>query len=98
IFQRLEQADAPKPAAAFDESFDLRGELPMGVARCRLALHQYPEAVAAFEEALRQSPQGMYAVENQLGLAAAYEGLGQFDRSAAVLRATIEQHPDEPEL
>ena len=35
---------------------------------------------------------------NQVGLASAYEGLGQLDRAAAELRDVIEKHPDEPSL
>jgi hypothetical protein len=40
----------------------------------------------------------MYAVENRLGLASAYEGLGQLDRASAELRRIIAEHPDEPKL
>jgi TolA-binding protein len=98
VFQRLEATPAPPEVAAFDAFFDLRAELPMGIARCHLALRQYPEAVAAFERGIAQNPRGMYAVENGLGLAAAYEGSGQLDRAAAVLRQVIEGHPDEPQL
>jgi len=96
IFQRLEQTDPPADKKALDAFFDLRAELPLGIARCQLALGQYAEAVPAFERAMQEDPEGMYAVENHLGLARAYEGLGQFDKAAAVLRETIEQHPDEP--
>jgi len=96
IFERLEQSEPPADKRAFDAFFDLRAELPLGVARCRLALGQYDEAVTAFQRALKEDPESMYAVENQLGLARAYEGLGQFDKAAATLRQTIDQHPDEP--
>jgi predicted negative regulator of RcsB-dependent stress response len=45
---------------------------------------------------MTDDPEGMYTVEDRLGLAVAYEGLGQFDKAADVLRQTIAQHPDEP--
>jgi tetratricopeptide (TPR) repeat protein len=96
IFQRLEQTPAPESAQGFDEFFDLRAELPMGVARCQLALGRHEEAVAAFERALAQTSRSVYVVENRVGLAAAYERLGRFDRAAAELRRVIDEHPDEP--
>ena len=98
IFQRLEATPAPAEAKAFDEFFDLRSELPMGIARCQLALGHYAEAVAAFERALREYPKGIYAVEDQVGIAMAYDHLGQLDRAAEVLRTVIAEHPDEPNL
>ncbi|HZP42392.1 MAG TPA: tetratricopeptide repeat protein [Candidatus Binatia bacterium] len=98
LFRRLEATPAPANAAAFDEFFDLRDELPMGVARAELALRRYPEAVADFERALAANPRSIFAVENSLGLAAAYEGAGQLDRAAAVLSKVIAEHPDEPRL
>ncbi len=98
IFERLEQTPAPPAAQAFDEFFDLRAELPLGIARCRLALGQYAEAVAAFDLAIAANPRSVYAVENRLGMASAYEGLGQLDRAAEVLRQIIADHPDEPQL
>ncbi len=98
IFQRLEQTPAPADKRAFDAFFDLRAELPMGIARCHLALSQWAEAVAAFERAGTSGPKSIYAMENQLGLARAYEGLGQLDRAAAVLRSAVTDHPDEPQL
>src|SRR5262249_35869248 len=51
IFQRLEATPAPATGAAFDEFFDIRAELPMGIARSQLALQHWPEAAAAFERA-----------------------------------------------
>ncbi len=98
IFERLERTPAPEADRAFDEFFDIRAELPLGVARCQLALGHHAEAAAAFERVLSQNPRGMYAVEDQVGLASAYEGLGQLDRAAAELRDVIEKHPDEPSL
>jgi outer membrane protein assembly factor BamD (BamD/ComL family) len=98
IFERLEHTPPPERSAAFDAFFDLRNELPMGVARCHLALGHHAEAAAAFERALSEHPDSMYAVENRLGLASAYEGLGQLDRASAELRRIIAEHPDEPKL
>jgi tetratricopeptide (TPR) repeat protein len=97
IFERLEHSEPPADKRALDAFFDLRAELPLGIARCHLALGHNAEAVTAFERAMQEDPEGMYAVENQLGLARAYEGLGQFDKAASVLRDTIEKHPDEPD-
>jgi outer membrane protein assembly factor BamD (BamD/ComL family) len=96
IFERLERTPAPPEAAAFDEFFDLRAELPLGIARSQLALGRPAEAVAAFERAIAASPRGIYAVEDKVGLALAYERLGQLDRAATLLRRVIEEHPDEP--
>jgi tetratricopeptide (TPR) repeat protein len=96
IFERLEQTPDPESAQGFDEFFDLRAELPMGVARCQLALGRNEAAAAAFERALAQTGRSVYAVENRVGLAAAYERLGRFDRAAAELRQVIDEHPDEP--
>jgi tetratricopeptide (TPR) repeat protein len=98
IFQRLEQTPAPAQAQGFDEFFDLRAELPMGIARCQLALGRYEDAVATFERALAQGSRSAYAVEDRVGLAQAYEGLGRFDRAAAELRRVIDEHPDEPSV
>ena len=98
IFQRLEQTPEPAGTEAFDQFFDLRTELPTGIARCHLALGQYAEAAAAFERAIGDHPTSIYVVENQIGLARSYEGLGQLDRAAAVLRKVIAEHPDEPKL
>jgi tetratricopeptide (TPR) repeat protein len=96
IFERLERTPAPENAQGFDEFFDLRAELPMGVARCQLALGRNEEAAAAFERALAQTSRSVYVVENRVGLAAAYERLGRFDRAAAELQRVIDEHPDEP--
>jgi tetratricopeptide (TPR) repeat protein len=96
IFERLEGAQPPADKQAFDAFFDLRAELPMGIARCQLALGNYAEAAAAFERASAADGEGIYVVEDRLGLASAYEGLGQFDKAAGVLRTTIAEHPDEP--
>jgi predicted negative regulator of RcsB-dependent stress response len=98
IFERLEKTAAPTRTRAFDEFFDLRSELPMGIARCQLALGHYAEAVAAFERALAEHPATIYGVGDRVGMAMAYEHLGRFDRAAAVLREAIEGHPDEPKL
>lgn len=98
IFQRLEETPAPPEKRAMDEFFDLRAELPLGIARCQLALGNYEESAAAFEKAIREHPNNIYAVENRLGLARAYEGLGQSDKAARVLREVIAEHPDEPQL
>jgi tetratricopeptide (TPR) repeat protein len=98
IFQRLEQTPDPPEVAAFDQFFDLRAELPLGIARCQLALGHDAEAVAAFERALAADPHGIYVVEDQIGQAMAYERLGQLDRSAALLHKVIDEHPDEPKL
>lgn len=96
IFQRLEATAPPARTGDFDAFFDLRAELPMGIARCLAALGRHEEAVAAFERAIAADPQGMYEVENRLGLATAYERAGQLDRAAATLSAVIAAHPDEP--
>jgi TolA-binding protein len=98
IFQRLEQAPAPTETKAFDEFFDLRAELPMGIARCQLALGHWAEAVAAFEHAIAEYPKSIYTVSDQVGIAMAYDHLGQLDRAAGVLRTVIAEHPDEPNL
>ncbi len=98
IFQRLEQTPPPAGVDAFDQFFDLRTELPTGVARCQLALGHYAEAATAFERAIGDNPNSIYVVENELGLARSYEGLGQLDRAATVLRKVIAEHPDEPKL
>jgi tetratricopeptide (TPR) repeat protein len=96
IFERLEKTAPPSDKHAFDAFFALRAELPMGIARCHLALKNYEQAAAAFERAIKDDGEGIYAVEDRLGLASAYEGLGQYDKAAAVLRDTIAAHPDEP--
>jgi tetratricopeptide (TPR) repeat protein len=96
IFERLQQSEPPADKRAFDAFFDLRAELPMGIARCHLALGHYAEAAAAFERATAEDGESIYAVEDRIGLASAYEGLGQYDKAAAVLRTTISEHPDEP--
>jgi tetratricopeptide (TPR) repeat protein len=96
IFERLERSEPPADKRAFDAFFDLRAELPMGIARCHLALGHYAEAAAAFERATATDGESIYAVEDRIGLASAYEGLGQYDKAAAVLRTTITEHPDEP--
>lgn len=98
IFERLEQTAPPARTRAFDEFFDLRAELPMGIARSQLALGRYAEAVASFERGLAERPDTIYGVEDRVGMALAYEHLGRFDRAAALLRETIEGHPDEPKL
>jgi outer membrane protein assembly factor BamD (BamD/ComL family) len=98
IFERLEKSPPPADKAAFDAFFDLRAELPLGIARCHLALGQYAEAAAAFERAIQEHPASIYAVEDRLGLARAYEGMGQYEQAADVMREVIEQHPDEPKL
>jgi outer membrane protein assembly factor BamD (BamD/ComL family) len=98
IFERLEKTPAPASASAFDEFFDLRAELPMGIARCQLALEHWPEAAAAFERALAANPHGIYALENRLALASALEHQGDYARAADVLRGAIAEHPDEPRL
>jgi TolA-binding protein len=98
IFQRLEQTPAPAEKRAMDEFFDLRAELPLGIARCQLALGHYKESAEAFEKAIREHPNNIYAVENRLGLARAYEGLGETGKAAQVLREVIAEHPDEPQL
>jgi outer membrane protein assembly factor BamD (BamD/ComL family) len=98
IFERLEGTPAPAETQAFDAFFDLRAELPMGIARCQLALGHHAEAVAAFERALAANPHSIYSVEDQVGLAMAYEQLGQLDRAAQLLRKVMQEHPDEPKL
>jgi tetratricopeptide (TPR) repeat protein len=98
IFKRLQQEPAPERANAFDAFFDLRAELPMGIARCHLALKQYDHAIAAFNKALEAGPTSFYDVPNRLDLALAFEGLGQYDRAAEVLRGVIRDHPDHPKL
>jgi tetratricopeptide (TPR) repeat protein len=98
IFRRLEQTPAPAEAAAFDEFFDLRAELPMGIARCQLALGHFEEAVAAFERTLAEKPRSIYDLENRVSLAIAYERLGRFADAARTLRQVIATHPDEPKL
>jgi tetratricopeptide (TPR) repeat protein len=98
IFQRLEQIQAPAEKRAMDDFFDLRAELPLGIARCQLALGNFKESAAAFEKAIREHPNNIYAVENQLGLARAYEGLGQPEKAVQTLREVIAEHPDEPQL
>jgi outer membrane protein assembly factor BamD (BamD/ComL family) len=98
IFERLEQTPDPPEVAAFDQFFDLRAELPLGIARCQLALGHDAEAVAAFERALATDPHGIYVVEDQVGMAMAYERLGQLDRAAGLLHKVIDEHPDEPQL
>ena len=98
IFQRLDATPPASKTADFDAFFDLRAELPMGIARCLAALGRNEEAAAAFERAIAADPQGMYAVENRLGLATAYERLGRFDQAAATLSAVIDAHPDEPKV
>lgn len=98
IFQRLQRSPAPERAGAFDSFFDLPAELPMGIARCHLALKQYDRAIAAFNTALQAGPQSFYDVPNRLDLALAYEGIGQLDQAAAVLRGVIKDHPDHPKL
>ena len=98
IFQRLEQTPAPPEAKAFDEFFDLRSELPMGIARCQLALGNFAVAAAAFERALAGQPRSIYDVENRVSLAIAYERLGRPADAASTLRKVIADHPDEPNL
>jgi tetratricopeptide (TPR) repeat protein len=98
VFERLERTAAPAETRAFDEFFDLRAELPMGVARCQLALGHWAEAVAAFERALRDHPRSIYAVEDQVGMAMAYERLGRLDQAVALLQKVVAEHPDEPNL
>jgi tetratricopeptide (TPR) repeat protein len=98
IFQRLQGTPAPPEAAAFDEFFDLRAELPMGIARCQLALGQVAEAAAAFERGLAERPRSIYDLENRVSLAIAYERLGRPADAAATLRKVIADHPDEPNL
>lgn len=97
IFERLDRTPAPAGVEGFDEFFDLRAELPMGIARCYEALGRHAEAAAAFERAILRDPNGTYAVANGLGLAHAYEGQGQLDRAATQLRQVIDAHPDEPQ-
>jgi outer membrane protein assembly factor BamD (BamD/ComL family) len=98
IFRRLEHAPVPPEAAAFDAFFDLRAELPMGIARCYLALGDFTEAAAAFERALAEHPLGIYDVENRVSLAVAYERGGRLDDAARTLQAVIAAHPEEPKL
>jgi tetratricopeptide (TPR) repeat protein len=98
VFERLEQTAAPEKTRAFDAFFDLRAELPLGIARCQLALGRHAEAVAAFERALAANPRSIYRAEDQIGLALAYEKLGEGARAADLLRTVIAEHPDEPKL
>jgi tetratricopeptide (TPR) repeat protein len=98
IFHRLESTPPPARTSELDAFFDLRAEVPMGIARCLSALGRYDEAVPAFQRAIAADTQGMYAVENQLGLATAYERLGQTDRAATTLASVIAAHPDEPKI
>jgi outer membrane protein assembly factor BamD (BamD/ComL family) len=98
IFQRLEAAPPLPEMQGMDRFFDLRAELPLGIARAHLALGRHAEAAAAFERALAERPDGIYAVEDRVGLAMAYEGQGQLERAAAVLHEVIDRHPDEPKL
>jgi tetratricopeptide (TPR) repeat protein len=98
IFQRLERTPPPPEAAAFDEFFDLRSELPMGIARCELALGNFAVAAAAFERALAERPRSIYDLENRVSLAIAYERLGRPADAARTLREVIAAHPDEPQL
>jgi tetratricopeptide (TPR) repeat protein len=97
VFERLRETPAPAEARAFDRFFDLRAELPMGIARCHMQLGNWEQAVASFEEALAAAP-SIYDVENRVSLAIAYERLGRFDDAARVLRDAINAHPDEPKL
>gem|GEM_PF-6037433 len=98
IFQRLEKEQSPERARAFDQFFDIGAELPMGIARCQLALGNYAEAVAAFERALVEHPRSIYVLENQLGLALAYEKLGQLDRAESTLKRAVAEHAEEPRI
>jgi len=98
IFERLQQVDTPADKRAMDDFFDLRAELPLGIARSHLALGNYRESAEAFEEAIRDYPSSIYAVENRLGLARAYEGLGENAKAAAVLRQVIADHSGEPQI
>jgi tetratricopeptide (TPR) repeat protein len=98
IFERLERATGPEQAQAFDRFFDIRTELPMGIARCQLDLGRYEKSVAAFERALAEHPRSIYVLENQLGLAMAYEKLGRLAEAARTLETAITDHPDEPRL
>jgi outer membrane protein assembly factor BamD (BamD/ComL family) len=98
IFRRLEQTAAPARAAAFDDFFDLRAEVPMGIARCQLALGNWDEAAAAFEHALSEHPRSLYDVENRVSLAIAYERGGRLRDAAHVLHEVIDAHPDEPKM
>jgi outer membrane protein assembly factor BamD (BamD/ComL family) len=98
IFERLEKTEAPAGTQGFDAFFDLRAEVPLGIARCHLALGHYAEAAAVLERATAERPESMYAVEDQVGLALAYERLGRLDRAADVLRRVIAERADEPKL
>jgi tetratricopeptide (TPR) repeat protein len=98
IFERLEKETSPEQAHAFDEFFDIRTELPMGIARCLLDLGEYEKSVAAFERALAEYPRSIYVLENQLALAMAYEQLGRLADAARTLQSAIAEHPDEPRL
>jgi tetratricopeptide (TPR) repeat protein len=98
IFERLEASPAPARTGELDAFFDLRAELPMGRARSLAALGRHDEAVPAFERAIAADTQGMYQVENQLGLATAYDRLGQTERAAAILEKVVAEHPDEPKI
>ena len=97
IFQQLEQRPTPSDALGFDEFFDIRAELPMGIARCQLALGNYAEAVTAFERALQNKP-GIYGLQDEVGLSLAHEQLGHLEQAAAVLRRAIDAHPSDPQL
>jgi len=96
VFQRLEATPPAAGTSDFDAFFDLRAELPMGIARCLAELGRYTEAVPAFERAIAADPQGMYQVANRLGLANAYERTGRPDLAVATLSAVIAEHPDDP--
>jgi tetratricopeptide (TPR) repeat protein len=98
IFRRLDASPAPQRTGELDAFFDLRAELPMGIARSLAALGRYDEAIPAFERAIAADTQGMYQVENQLGLASAYDKLGNPDRATAILSKVVTEHPDEPKL
>lgn len=98
IFERLQQIETPAEKRAMDDFFDLRAELPLGIARCQLALGNYRESAESFEDAIREHPNSIYAVENRLGLARAYEGLGEQTKAAVVLREIIADHPGEPQI
>jgi tetratricopeptide (TPR) repeat protein len=98
IFERLEKTPDPPGVAAFDEFFDLRAELPMGIARAHAMLGDHAAAAAAYERALAADPHSIYAVANSLALATEYEHLGRLPDAEALLKKTITAHPDEPKL